>query len=37
MSSVNTKLPGNVREVWAPKGKLQAGPIATLLKLDTSI
>ena len=32
-----TKLPGNVREVWVPKGKPLAGPIATLLKQDTSI
>ena len=31
------KLPGNVREVWVPKGKLLAGPMATLLKQDTSI
>ena len=30
------KLPGNVREVWVPKGKLLAGPIATRLKWDTS-
>ena len=34
---IKTKLPGNVREVWVPKGKLLAGPIATLLKQDTSI
>ena len=34
---IDTKLPGNVREVWVPKGKLLAGPIATLLKQDTSI
>ena len=32
-----TQLPGNEREVWVPKGKLLAGPIATLLKQDTSI
>ena len=32
-----TKHSGNVREVWVPKGKLLAGPIAILLKQDTSI
>ena len=31
-----TRLPGNVREVWVPKGKLLAGPIAMLHKQDTS-
>ena len=32
-----TKLPGNMHEVWVPKRKLLAGPIATLLKRGTSI
>ena len=34
---IKTQLPGNVQEAWVPKGKLLAGPIANLLKEDTSI
>ena len=34
---IKTHLHGNVREVWVPKGKLLAGPIATLLEQDTPI
>ena len=36
-SLMKTILPGNAREVWVPKGKLLAGPIATLLKQDTCL
>ena len=34
---VKIQLPGNLREIWVPKGKLLAGPIATLLEQDSSI
>ena len=34
---VKTRLPGDAREVLVYSGMLLAGPIATLLKEDTSI